>query len=340
MTTISRRKTFQLVMGGSLGLMARTTAPAFAAPQAIDERGFVTIGGIEQWIAIQGQSRSNPAILYLHGGPGEAQSPFLDQFKPWESDFTVVNWDQRGAGKTFGRHGAATPDMTPERFVEDVCEVAAHVCARLDQKKVILVGQSFGSLLGVQAILRRPELFHAYVGTAQVVSIPATIIDLARYARQKAAEAGDTVTLNALDAAVALPEPARLGAMRKASIKWAASVSDLPYTKMIEDFRGHAPYPVGDVADWVDGVHFSTNTIGPTMITMDMRTLGLDMPVPFFIFQGRDDHVTGAEPARAYAADIRAPAKGYVALDGGHYACFTDPDQFVGALRTHVLPLV
>jgi len=336
MTGFSRRAFTGLMIGGSLGLMART---ASAAP-GIDESGFVKIGGIDQWIAIQSSDVRNPILLYLHGGPGEAQSPFLKQFLTWRRDFTVVNWDQRGAGKTFGRNGAATPGMTVDRLVEDIAEIAQSVSARFGQRKVILVGQSWGSLLGVYVIKRYPELFHAYVGTAQVVSIPATITDLAHYARQKAAEAGDTATLDALDAAAALPEPARLGAMRKASSKWAASVSDLPYTKMIEDFRGHAPYPAGDVADWVNGVHFSTNTIGPTMITMDMRTLGLDMPVPFFIFQGRDDHITGGEPARAYAADIRAPAKGYVALDGGHYACFTSTDQFLGALRTHVLPLV
>jgi hypothetical protein len=73
------------------------------------------------------------------------------------------------------------------------------------------------------------------------VSIPASVADLARYARQKAAETGDKATLAALDAVAALAGPARQGAMRKASGKWAASVSDLPYTKMIEDFRGHAP---------------------------------------------------------------------------------------------------
>ena len=73
---------------------------ALAAPNSINARpindvGYVSIGGIDQWVAIQGADRSNPVILYLHGGPGEAQSPFLDMFKPWLRDFTVVNWDQR-----------------------------------------------------------------------------------------------------------------------------------------------------------------------------------------------------------------------------------------------------
>jgi pimeloyl-ACP methyl ester carboxylesterase len=333
-TQVSRRHAVQIAAAAPFCLTTRTLAA-----ELIDESGFVRIGGIDQWIAVQGQDRRNPVVLYLHGGPGEAQSPFLKQFLPWQRDFTVVNWDQRGAGKTFGRNGRATLDMTVDRMVEDIAEIVQHVGTRLEQRKVILVGQSWGSLLGVYAIKRHASLFHAYVGTAQIVSIPATIIDLARYARQKAAESGDTATLDALDAAVTLPEPANLGAMRKASSKWAASVSDLAYVKMIDDFRGRAPYPAGDVADWANGANFSGNTIGPTMITMDMRTLGLDMAVPFFIAQGKDDHITGFEPARLYAASVHAPNKAFVPMDGGHYACFTNPDAFIGALNKHVRPL-
>jgi pimeloyl-ACP methyl ester carboxylesterase len=333
-TQFSRRRIVQVAAAAPFCL-----ATGSLAADAIDESSFVSIGGIDQWIAIQGQNRRNPVILYLHGGPGEAQSPFLKQFLPWQRDFTVVNWDQRGAGKTFGRNGRATPDMTVDRMVEDIAEIVQQIGNRLEQRKVILVGQSWGSLLGVYAIKRHPDLFHAYVGTAQIVSIPATITDLARYARQKAAESDDKATLDALDSAAALPEPANLGAMRKASSKWAAATSDLPYAKMIDDFRGQAPYPSGDVADWVNGANFSGNTIGPTMITMDMRILGFDMSVPFFIMQGRDDHITGFEPARLYAEGIRAPNKAFVAMDGGHYACFTNPDAFVGALNQHVRPL-
>jgi hypothetical protein len=71
--------------------------------QRVDEDGFVSIGGIDQWIAIHGEDARSPVILYLHGGPAEAQSPFLKEFIPWEKNFIVVNWDQRGSGKTFAK---------------------------------------------------------------------------------------------------------------------------------------------------------------------------------------------------------------------------------------------
>ena len=334
MTSLSRRRFVQLSAGSILLLAGR----ADAAPAAIDETGFQKIGGIDQWIAIQGDDIANPAVLYLHGGPGEAQSPFLGQFRPWQRDFTVVNWDQRGAGKTYGRNDASTPDMTVDRMVEDVCDVARHVAARLSKKKIILVGQSWGSLLGVQAIKKNPDLFHAYVGTAQIVNIRESFLDLARYARHKAVETDDKASVEALDKADALQGMARLGALRKASGKYIASVSDQRYVKLLDDFRATSPTN-RDAADWIEGGRFSGRTVGMSLTTLDMRELGLSMPVPFFILQGQDDHITGLEPARAYASDIRAPAKGFFPIEGGHYACFTNPDAFVGALKEKIRPL-
>jgi pimeloyl-ACP methyl ester carboxylesterase len=154
----------------------------------IDESGFVRIGGIDQWIAIEGRDRQNPAIVFLHGGPAEAQSPFLDQFVPWTQDFTV--------------------------------------CRRLSQRKVILVGQSWGSMLGVHVIRRRPELFHAFVGTGQFVSIASTAPDRLRWTRQQATASSDQETLTALDNLAGVPAEYRVLATADATNKYAMYASD------------------------------------------------------------------------------------------------------------------
>src|SRR3954464_3339844 len=131
------------------GLMAgAAVGPAHAAASPINEMGYVRLAGMDQWVAIQGADRANPVILYLHGGPGEAQSPFLDQFKPWLRDFTVVNWDQRGAGKTYEKNGEAMPGFNLDRVVDDAVELAEYVRKKLGKTKLVLVGQSAGSLLG------------------------------------------------------------------------------------------------------------------------------------------------------------------------------------------------
>src|SRR5262249_30221505 len=142
-----------------------------ATPIGIDEGVFVSVGGIEQWITIRGRARSNPLLLLLHGGPGNAFQSFTRRtFLDWEREFTVVQWDQRGAGKTFGRSGPVGGDVTLDRMVLDGAEVAEFVRRRLGKEKVILLGLSWGSVLGVHLAKARPDLFSAYVGTGQVVS--------------------------------------------------------------------------------------------------------------------------------------------------------------------------
>src|SRR5687768_9821108 len=164
METLSRRS---LLSGCGATLLC--SSEAFAA-SATDEQGYALIGGIDQWIAIQGADSAMPAILYLHGGPGEAQSPFLNTFAPWRRDFTVVNWDQRGAGKTFEKNGEGTPDVTLRRLTEDAVEVTRHALNRLGKRRLVLVGQSFGAVLGLLVVRRAPELYRAFVGTGQFVN--------------------------------------------------------------------------------------------------------------------------------------------------------------------------
>jgi pimeloyl-ACP methyl ester carboxylesterase len=338
MTKLSRRQLIHMAAGGALLLAARPIAAA--GPLA--ESGFVRIGGIDQWIAVQGLDPRNPAILFLHGGPGEAQSPFLNQFLPWERDFTVVNWDQRGAGKTYGRYGPSTPDMTFDRLVEDAIEVAEHVRTRLSQPKLILVGHSAGSFLGVHVIRRRPDLFHAFVGTGQLANYATVVAEQVLWARQQATAAGDQAALKALDEAEALPPGLRRTfTAASAAKKWIMSPPDLTYAKIQTDFLGPEPRPAtGDAADWLAGYSFCGSRLAPVVAAGDLATLGLDMAIPFFVIQGREDHITGIAQAKAYAEEVRAPAKAFVPIDGGHYACFTNANQFIAALRRHVRPLV
>jgi len=135
---------------------------------------YVPIGGIEQWIQIGGQAPSHPVLLYLHGGPGGTSVPAAAAWQPWEAHFTVVHWDQRGAGRTYRRNGAAgCGRLTLERMVQDGIEVAEFLIAHTGQPKIFLVGHSWGSALGIHLLKRRPELFSAYVGTGQLVRVPA-----------------------------------------------------------------------------------------------------------------------------------------------------------------------
>jgi pimeloyl-ACP methyl ester carboxylesterase len=95
-----------------------------ASAKGIDEARFVTVGGIEQWITIRGEDRDNAVLLFLHGGPGDVSNPWsFALFAPWEKPFCVVQWDQRGAGRTLRKSGpGVAPTITVDRMVQDGIE--------------------------------------------------------------------------------------------------------------------------------------------------------------------------------------------------------------------------
>src|SRR5262249_15755531 len=143
---------------------------AVSTPNGIDEATYVKIGGLEQWITIRGEDRNNPVLLLLHGGPGDATNHWgYAGFRNWLKYFTVVQWDQREAGTTFGRTGAsAGSSINIQRMVQDGVELAELLSKKLHKDKIVLVGHSWGSIRGVFTAKARPELFYAFVGTGQV----------------------------------------------------------------------------------------------------------------------------------------------------------------------------
>ena len=136
-------------------------ALALQTPNKIEEGQFVQIGKLAQWIQIRGENRDNPVLLVLHGGPGIAFSALTPIFRMWEQSFTIVQWDQPGAGKTASRNGKAKNNdaLTIEGMVQDGIQVAEWILHHLQQRKLILLGVSWGTVLGTTMVKRRPDLF-------------------------------------------------------------------------------------------------------------------------------------------------------------------------------------
>ena len=128
------------------------------------------IGGHDQSIMIRGWSVENPVLLYLAGGPGGTDIGAMRIFsRSLEQDFVVATWDQRGAGKSY-RTLDPTSTLTLDRVVADTIDVTDYLRQRFDEQKIYLVGNSWGTTLGVLAVQRHPSLFHAFIGTGQMVS--------------------------------------------------------------------------------------------------------------------------------------------------------------------------
>lgn len=164
-----------VLIGAALGYRAirqqqRAAEMALHGPNAIQEGRYVRIGGVDQWISIRGQDKANPVILIIHGGPGGSMIANGYFLRGWEKDFTIIQWDQRGAGKTFARLGAeGSGNLSADSIAADGIEVARWVARRMGRDKVIVLGHSWGTIVGSQMALRSPRLFSAYVATGVVV---------------------------------------------------------------------------------------------------------------------------------------------------------------------------
>lgn len=316
------------------------------APTPINEQEFVKIGGLEQWISIRGEDPDAPVLLILHGGPGAAWSGFfVPQNASWERNFIVVRWDQRGAGRTFGRSGPVGADITIAHMAQDGVEVAGFLRRHLHKDRVIVMGVSWGSVLGIHMIKARPDLFYAYVGTGQVVNWHKN--EPAAYAQvlTKARVAGDRAAIDAL----ARIGPPPYDNQRSLGVRtdWAAHFEPgAPSNAELLKMPFSAPgYSKADAQNWLAGLdssqeHFFGDKMDGPFTKEDLTTLGRHFDIPIFLFQGTEDDIAPASLAKAYAHSLRAPRVEYVPIDGaGHYAFMTRSDLFLKLLVERVRPL-
>lgn len=317
---------------------------ALEGQNAIDEAGFVRIGGIDQWVSIRGEDRSNPVLVVLHGGPGAAfQLIAYEAMRPWEKDFTLVQWDQRGAGRTYGRNGAAgSGELSIDRMAADGVEVVQHALARTGQDKAIVLGASWGSILGVEIARRRPDLLHAYVGAGQVVDMQMNEAVGYDALMAKLRAQGDAKAQARL-AAVGPPPYAGLGVlMRQRQILMAhppASERGL-YGRLLPVVFTAPGAGLKDIADWFAGQKFSIGRIYPEMMAYSDHDAARPFAVPVVIIQGDEDIQTPTVLARAWFDKLQAPEKQFVLIPGGgHTAIFMTPEAFHAVLKAHVRPL-
>jgi pimeloyl-ACP methyl ester carboxylesterase len=316
-------------------------ALAITGTDGVDEGSFVTLGGLEQWISIRGESRANPVILVLHGGPATSYVSFTPLFRGWEKDFTVVQWDRRGVGKTFGRNGAArTGEPTLERIVEDGLELAELLRARLKKPKIVLLGHSMGSMIGVSMAARRPELFHAYVGTEQIVDMPSNEDVSYRLILERVRARNERKAVAALE---------RIGPPPyKAPRDWGtkqqqATVADTGYgaiSRKMPGFLFFSPaYTLKDVLHFIGGQQFCIRKLYSQWMAFSARSLGLRFGLPVIIIQGADDVMTPTVLAAAWLDEIDAPRKMLLTIPGGHLVFATAADAYLKQLREVVRPL-
>jgi pimeloyl-ACP methyl ester carboxylesterase len=311
---LHRRLVGTLALAATVGLLGILGSAKAATP--IDEEGFRRIGGTEQWVTIHGQDSGRPVLLFLHGGPGNPLSPFAKNiYGSWSRDFVLVQWDQRGAGLSFGKNPAqAQASLTLERMVADGLELTEQLQQQLGPRKVLLMGSSWGSVLGVHMAKRRPDLFAAYVGTAQMVSAQANGQASFQQTLALAEAAGDASTVTALKAIGPPPhrDPRAFGVLRRA-IRAYEIKNSTPAPR--DWWRAEARYQSAEAqAAAEEGEEYSfvqfVGLAGDGMLSkIDLPALGPEYRIPMHFIQGEQDLLTPLAVTQGFVDSIRAPEK-------------------------------
>ena len=299
----------------------------------------VEIGGMRQWVLMRGEHVLNPVLLVLHGGPGSPTLPLAHAYqRELEKHFVVVQWDQRGSGKSY----ADTPpdSMTMARLQDDTHELVLWLRRRFEREGLYLLGHSWGSLLGLAEARKHPENLYAYIGAGQ-------IIDLARQERmshelavERARAEHDENLLLALEA---LGPPPHADAAAGLRLKYGALWK---YRAMLDDTTSPWPllqtvlrsseYSLPDVVRYVQGASSALERLaaneGPRFWELKAPDPeGFEVPV--FFITGDKDPVTPLELVDRYAGRLQAPMKqSFVLKDAGHFAFLTDPQPFAEAM--------
>jgi pimeloyl-ACP methyl ester carboxylesterase len=318
-------------------------------PFGIEETIPVTINGTTQWLSIRGKDKRNPVLLYLHGGPGLAFLPLAwTVAHPWEDYFTVVQWDQRGAGKTYASNDPAIvgPTMTIPQIASDATEVVRYLQEHLGKKKIFLVGHSWGTILGVALAQQHPEWFYAYIGVGQYVnsrrSEEAGYIFAVEQARShKNLEAEKELLLIA-------PYPGDLNDLSLQKIgterKWltffggvSAYRSDQSFEEGVGAISPAYSQHELDASD--DGAVFSATHLLRPMLQVDF-TATTKFKCAIFIFAGRHDYATSHEVAYRWSTQLKAPSKTFIWFENsGHLIPEEEPGRFFYHLVADVRPL-
>lgn len=356
---------FASVFAAALALALAATLPAQAAapdPHAIlaevgkvvssngiDEARAVEIGGIRQWITVRGRDRRNPILLVIHGGPAAPDLPNRYLFEgPWTDYFTVVEWDQRGSGKTYELNDPdkIAPTLTKARMVEDAEELTAWLRTTYGKKKIFALGHSWGTVLGLELAARRPDWLYAYIGAGQIINMAegervgyAWVLDQAR-------KAGDATAVKELAAIAPYPEPD--GAIQIDKIgterKWSVHFGGLTHGRQSYDYwenpeRISPDYSEADFRAIDAASGFSLPKLLPQMATVNFDPL-TRLGCPLIIFAGRYDYTTPSEPVRRWFDRVSAPRKQWVWFENSaHMMWAEEPGRVLVHLVQDARPL-
>ncbi|MED1750686.1 alpha/beta hydrolase [Bacillus zhangzhouensis] len=296
------------------------------------------IGGVDQWIMMKENhlNKTKPVFLFLHGGPGSAQISYIDSFhEELDQDFTVVHWDQRGAGLSYQKNIPAA-SMTIQQFVEDTIELTEKLLSYLGHSKLYITGYSWGALIAIQAVHKRPDLYHAYYGISQVVDVlKEDIVSyellLKKYHRNR--------LLTSCLRLLAPPPWKRTSAhalfsLYKEFAKVGLTHKWKPIFQMMSAFLHSKHYQLKDKWRFLKGQKFSQDKLWNELMNESIQYRVSTILIPCYFIIGEHDMITPAAVTKPYVDQLTAPIKEWFTFkESAHSPHIEEPDEFIRIVR-------
>jgi pimeloyl-ACP methyl ester carboxylesterase len=311
---------------------------------SISEKIHLNINGVEQGMFIKSKDSTNPVLLYLHGGMPDY---FLTRKYPTglEDYFTVVWWEQRGSGLSYS---ADIPEETStlELMISDTKEVTNYLQKRFGQEKIYLMGHSGGTFIGIQVASRAPELYHAYIGVAQMSNQLKSEILAYDYMLEKYRENGKTKMVRKLEAAPVtmtegIPDAYRVlrdPAMHSLGIGTTHNMRSVISGIFLPSLINPEYTLIEKVNMWRGKSRAGISILWANISTADLSKRVPELKLPVYFFEGIYDYTCSYTEAKSYFEKLKAPMKGFYTFEkSAHSPLFEEPEKMQQIIREDIL---
>lgn len=330
-----------IILGIILVVVTQLTAatPRIAKENSIAELREVRLNGRKEWVSIRGENRSKPLLLFLAGGPGGSQlAATRYELAELEKDFIVVNWEQPGSGKSFS--AISRKKLTPETYVKDGTALVRSLLKEFKQEKLYLVGESWGSVLGIFMAKEQPELYQAFIGTGQMVAFEETEkIDYA-LAMKLAKENGDQKIVDTLRKngeppyygnAVTTKSATYLNYLSQAMAR-NPEIQNAGFQTMRD--LAAKEYGILDKVNYLRGILQTFNHVYPQLYDVDLRRDYSNLDVPVYFLLGKHDINAPLSLAEDYYKKLDAPSKEIIWFErSGHNPWINERERFAEVVK-------
>lgn len=310
-------------------------------PGSVAEAGYARLGGVDQFVMMRGRSRDNPPLILLHGGPGFSETAlFRFYLAPLEQHFTLVYWDQRGAGKSAGR-GVRPESLTVEQFLADLAELVELTCQRLEHGKVVLFGHSWGSALGALFAARAPERVAAYVGCGQIGDWAKGEAAFYAFTLAEAQRHGHRRAVRELEKMGPPPHSVEnLLTARTWLSRFEGRMRPNALWQVLRAVLGTPETSLWEVPQTMRALRETLSAMWPAVTRLNLHELAPVLNLPVFFLLGRLDHWVPARVSQEYFEALQAPFKQLVWFEQSKHEPFVDePDDFNAAMLKWVRPV-